>query len=838
MKRLLLWLGGILALLVVTVSALAAYIVFFLDPNDYKQELADLVRKKTDMTLELKGDLAWQLYPNLGLHLGETSLTDPALKETLARVGDAALSVELMPLLAGKASIDAIHVDGAALRFVQYADGRTSWDHLLEKLKSPDEEESKQVAFAIKDLDVKNARLTLVDEKAGVTRDIEQIAVQASDIDPEAEFPLQAQFRFSQKDAAGKTVTADSRVATRVRLDLDAQKHVLSQLDIASQLSGSLLPAPVDVALKAASVSADIKAQQHRAHGLELSLAYRDPRLAAPASLAVKGELLADLAKQQLRLSGLDVQASYQDQGRPAPVTAHLSSDLVADLASGQLSLADIRAQAVLADKALPAAVPATLQAALTANWKQGNADLRGLVLQLAGLRVDGQVSAKLPALAAGGPATQGMSVSGSLQSNVFSPRELMAKLGVAAPVTRDAGVLKRASIRADLAGGEHEFIARNLRLTLDGSNITGEAGVRELPNARLYARLDLDQIDANRYLPPDSAAAPAGKKSDAEATKQAVAGILPVQLLRSQNLDVSLSAGKLDIMTYPISQFRVAATARGGVVNVSELRGSIYSGSFSVPVTIDVRGAQPVITMSPDIRQIDLAPIAKAALKKEVFTGRMNFNGSVKVTGNDADAWIRTAQGPNTLRLDNGLIKGVNVTDALFNALGQYQALLPALTGRDVETLKGKVRDTEIVSMLGETSLSQGVVSNKSMKADLKDIQVGGNGTYNLVTQDVDYRFQLKLDKKYWGDKYAKMAGYEIPVRCNGNLKGSLATLCGLDKQGMQGIVAQMAQARLNEEVDKGKAKLQDKLNERLGDKLNPQQQEAVKQIFDLFKR
>ena len=77
-------------------------------------------------------------------------------------------------------------------------------------------------------------------------------------------------------------------------------------------------------------------------------------------------------------------------------------------------------------------------------------------------------------------------------------------------------------------------------------------------------------------------------------------------------------------------------------------------------------------------------------------------------------------------------------------------------------------------------------------------------------------------------------MAEYAIPVRCNGNLQGSLATLCGLDKAGMEGIVGQIAKARLGEEVEKQKGKLEEKLTE----KLDPAQKEAVKQIFDLFKR
>lgn len=837
MKRILKIIAGVIAVLMLSGAALAAYIVLLLDPNDYKHELANAVKQKTDMDLALTGQLAWQLYPNIGIKLGETALTDPTLKETLVAVQQAAVSVQLMPLLAGNVSVNAVLLDGASVRFVQYADGKTSWDHLLEKLKSPEEEESKKVAFAIDTLDVKNTQLTLVDQKSGVTRTVSKVAVQAQDIDPDQAFPIKAQFQFVQKDAAGKTVLTDNQIETTIALNLDAKQPVLTALSVTSELSGSALPAPMAVMAKADEIKLDLTAQRHRVDALSVDVDYRDPKLKQPATLKLAGNIDADLTKQVIQLAGMTLEANYQDAGRPAPITAKIATQGQVNLASGQASLPKLTINAMLADKSLPKAMPASVSTSLEANWKTGDIRLPSLVAQLAGVRVDSQLVVKLPALATGAsPATQGMSINGSLQTNTFSPRQLMATLGMPAPVTKDPKTLQHLSLSTSISGNETQILASNLRMTLDGSNISGEAGVRELPNARLYARLNLDQLNADNYLPP-ATSAPA-KKADTEATKKAVAGILPVALLRSQNIDVAFSAGALDIMTYPIRQFRVAATARGGVVNVSELRGNIYNGSFSVPANIDVRGAQPVINLNPNIQNIDLGPIAKSALKKDVFTGRMNFNGAVKVVGNDADAWMKTAQGPNTLRLDNGLIKGVNVTDALFNALGQYQALLPALTGRDVETLKGKVRDTEIVSMLGETSLNQGVVSNKSMKADLKDIQVGGSGTYNLVTQDVDYRFQLKVDKKFWGPKYAKMAEYPIPVRCNGNLKGSLATLCGLDQQGMQGLVGQMAQARLNEEVDKGKAKLETKLNEKLGEKLNPQQQEAVKQIFDLFKR
>ena len=798
MKRVLKWITATVALLLVTVSALAAYVVFVLDPNDYKQALTDVVKKKTDMDLALTGNLAWKLYPSIGISLGETTLKDPALQETLVAVKQASVSVELLPLLKGTASVDAVTLDGASVRFVQYADGKTSWDTLLAKLKSPDDNEpSQQVAFNVDSLTISNTELTLIDKAAGLTRRVDKISVQASDIDPQLAFPLSASFDISQVDDAGKNILAKNTLSALITLNLDAQTPHIEDLNLTSDLSGTLLPAPMTLALTAQSIDAALKAQQHAVKGLVLDVTYADP-------------------------------------ARPAPIKASLSADINADVAKGDALVSPLRLTASISDKAFAKPLAITLDSAVAANWLTGDIRIEKLVAMLDALKLEANAAIKLPALANGAAnITEGMRVSGNVRTNTFNPRELMSTLGIAAPVTKDPKALSSVSLSTTLSGDERSVIAQNLRIALDGSTITGEAGVRELPTARLYARLSLDKLNADNYLPPESSAAakaPAGKADP----KKAAEALLPVALLREQNLDIGFKAGALSIMSYPITQLSLQAAARDGLVTVSEFRGQVADGSFSVPATIDVRGAQPVISLKPNLNKIDLGPIAKKALKQDVFAGRMNFNGDVTVRGNTVDSWIASAKGPNTLRLNDGVIKGVNVRDALFNALGQYQAILPALTGRDVETLKSKIGNTDIVSLLGEITLDQGVVRNESMKADLKDIQVGGSGTFNLQTNDVDYRFQLKLDKKYWGDQYAKMADYAIPVRCNGNLQGNMAALCGLDKAGMQGLVGQLAKSRLNEEVEKQKGNLEDKLTE----KLDPAQKEAVKQIFDLFKR
>lgn len=755
--------AALLGIIVLAVSALVGYVLFILDPNDYKPALIDVVKQKTDMDLRLDGQLAWQLYPNIGLSLGKMGLHDPQLNETLLAVEQASVSVKLMPLFSGEAQIDAVNLDGGDVRFMQLADGKTSWDNLIAKLKSPDEEEPSQpVKFDVQQLSISKTQLTLEDRVAKVTRQVSGIEVAAEGIGPNQAFPLTAAFVFKQAAEDGKSLTAANALSAQVNINMDSQKPEVSALQLTSALSGNLLPAPVDIKLEIANILADLVAKKHQVDGVKAQLTYQDP-------------------------------------ARKEPLVADLSANILADLPQGRIDVAE-------------------------------------LALGAMGLTLKGKVRADVPALAnAGTDIMSGLLVTGDLASNTVSPRELMTAAGIAIPATASADVLKRLAVQTRLRADANSVLLSPLQITLDGSNIHGEAGVKSLSDGRLFARLTLDKINIDHYLPPAAPAAKAEEvKPAASKAKKAAEQLLPVDLLRTLNFDVALKAGALTVVTYPIQDLRVTAMANGGLINVSEFKGRVADGSFSVPVLVDVRGAQPVITLKPRLDRINLGPIAKQALNKDVFDGRMNFNGSVVVRGNDADAWLRSAQGPNTLSLNEGVIKGVNVTDALFNALGQYQVLLPMLIGKDVATIKQDIRNTPINTFLGEMTLNQGTVKNESMKADLQDVQIGGSGTYNLLTQDVDYRFQLKLDPKFWSEKHKKMADYPIPVRCNGNLNGPLMSLCGLDQQGMQALMGQVAKERLNEEVGKQQQRLQDKINE----KLKPAEQEAVKQLFQIFQR
>ncbi|HNP03195.1 MAG TPA: AsmA family protein, partial [Agitococcus sp.] len=60
----------VIAILVSGIASLAlafvAFVLFIIDPNDYKTEIYAVVKDKTDMDLAINDRIEWQLWPEIG----------------------------------------------------------------------------------------------------------------------------------------------------------------------------------------------------------------------------------------------------------------------------------------------------------------------------------------------------------------------------------------------------------------------------------------------------------------------------------------------------------------------------------------------------------------------------------------------------------------------------------------------------------------------------------------------------------------------------------------------------------------------------------------------------
>ena len=149
-------LAGLLGLMVIGVAILAATF----NPNDYKQQIIDIVKAKKERTLKLDGDISLAFWPSIGANLGKVSLSEHKGTKEFAAVEGVKVSLALLPLLKKQLIIDTIYIDGARADIVRYKDGTTNFDDLLSK----DEEESETVKFDIDGIIITDSAASFTDE--------------------------------------------------------------------------------------------------------------------------------------------------------------------------------------------------------------------------------------------------------------------------------------------------------------------------------------------------------------------------------------------------------------------------------------------------------------------------------------------------------------------------------------------------------------------------------------------------------------------------------------------------------------------------------------------------
>jgi AsmA protein len=129
MKILKYTLYAIVGLVVLVVLAIVVAVATF-DPNQYKGELAKVVKDKTGRTLTVDGKIGLTFYPSIGVAVGKTTLSERNSAKTFARIDDVKVSLAVLPLLSKQVVIDRVILSGLNVDLVQDKDGKTNFADL------------------------------------------------------------------------------------------------------------------------------------------------------------------------------------------------------------------------------------------------------------------------------------------------------------------------------------------------------------------------------------------------------------------------------------------------------------------------------------------------------------------------------------------------------------------------------------------------------------------------------------------------------------------------------------------------------------------------------------
>jgi len=753
----------IASIVIVLIIASLIALPFVVDPNDYKQQISEQVEKATGRKLSLQGDIGLSVFPWIALELGPLSLSNAKgfNAEQFAKVEAAEIRIKLLPLLKKQLEMDTVVLDGLVLNLEKNKAGTTNWDDLTgsdkkastEQSATPSKTESNGTpalaAVTIAGVQLTNANILWSDATNGQNVRLEKFNLNTDPLSPGKPTAVEMDFSLvSSKPQATVHVALDSKVM----VDLENQHYALSDLTLKTQADGKELPFS----------SADIE---------------------------LTGDINADMVKQLVAINNL-VLAAKVNKDQQA-IDAKLTTNVTANLANQQTQLNAVNLSATITDPNLPTGkADLKLTSDLAADMQKQTLTLSALALEVYDLIINADVSANK--IMSDNPA-----FSGQLKVQPFNLRQLAKNLAIELPVMADDTTLELVEIDTNFTGSSKNFDAKQLKLTLDQTNLTGQFAVTDFAKSALKFALVIDEIDADRYLPPASeqqAAAPPA------ATAAAGASELPLETLRQINAQGTFDIGKLKISGTQSEKIHLQINAADGLIKLSPMSANLYQGQYQGNVNLDARGKSLKLSIDESLKGVQAGPLLKDLQGDDKISGVANAHVKLSGVGANIDQIKQTLTGNGNFSFTDGALKGINIAESIRKAKA-------ALKGQTLPESDQPVK-TDFSALTGSFTATNGIIDNQDLLAMSPLLRINGAGNVDLPKEGIDYGLKVSIvgtSKGQEGKSLDELKGLTIPVKITGTFTEPKPTV----------DLASILKDKATQEV---KAKVADKLKDKVG--------------------
>ncbi|MES2182319.1 MAG: AsmA family protein [Pseudomonadota bacterium] len=708
-------LGGLISVMLIVMAIVAATF----NPNDYKQQIIDLVQAKKSRTLKLDGDIKLAFWPKIGADLGKVSLSEHQGSAEFAAVDSVKVSLALLPLLKKQLIVDTVYVDGVRANIVKYKDGTTNFDDLLSK-----EEESTTIKFDIDGVNVTNSAASYSDEGTGAKYSITKLNLKTGHVALAEPVDLETDFSVTANQPA---IAANAKLKGNFLVDPETKHFSVKNLD--ASIKGDVLGGK-DVNITAnGNIDAKPETKEFLVDGLKLAAngqfsgAKLTINLSAPELKALKDEVtskettvslmqekgsdtfkanmvLADIKGSPKALQSSGITGDIAGVQGKRTINGKFSSPFNGNLENLIFDLPKLVGNLDIKDPALPnGAVQGNFNLSLHTDAKQelvnSKFDLKVDSTQLNG-DVD-VVSFKKPNIKfnLNADTLDLNKLLGTSNADKTKPAEKTASSQKPTDLSALKNLLLDGKIKIGnllyekyhLAGLNVAVKADGEKLTLSGLNvkfddsqIKGNLGISQFSKPLYTFDIDIDTLDVDRYV--SSSAAPADSKASGKSTD--------LSALKALNADGSLRIGNLKYGKTKASNIRIDLKADGQKLSLSplavkvddsQINASVGITRFNDPiysfnVNIDKLDADKYITKSdkPATKNTGDTPIDLSALKK------LNASGEAKI------GWLKLAN-VKTTNVDIGLKAADGIATISPFSASLYQGSMSGILKVDART-------------------------------------------------------------------------------------------------------------------------------------------------------
>jgi AsmA protein len=716
-----------------------AYVAATFNPNEYKPQIIQAVKDKKQRILRLDGNIKLSFFPSIGADLGKVSLSEYNSDKEFAAIDGAHVSLALLPLLSKQVVVNEVDISGLKATLVKFKNGKTNIDDLLGKDEGKPQgateigSGNKPLKFDIASVRVEKTELNYRDENTGA--------------------------QYGLKDFNLKT----GRIANNIPAKVDFSTLIQSnqpKLDISTQLK--------------ATITFDLDKQLYKVEGMDLQVkgsALNITNLLVQAS----GDASANLATQEFSTKKLTISATGV-KGK---------DNFDAKLDAPALSIAkDKFSGDKLTFNTKVDGVSGNIVASLTMHGLEGNAQSfksSALTLELAMKQPEQTFKVNLSS-----------PVSGNFEVRQFN----LPDLAVTVNATGDK--LPNKSVSSEMKGSVHVDANRqSVQVSLAGgllqSQVKAKIAVNKFDNPAISFDVDVDQFDADLYLPKK----PQGVEAKTKVNPSTEAP-LDLSALKKLNLEGSLHIGMLKAANVKTSQLRLDVKAHKGTVNLSPLSANLYQGSVNGSVTVNAAQVVPSFVVDEKLSGVNIAPLLKDVANFDMLEGKGNVVFNLRTQGNTVSALKKALNGGMSLNLVDGAVKGINIAKTLRSAGN--------MLGKQSQTQAASQDEkTDFSEMKASFKVNNGVAHNDDLSLKSPLLRLSGNGDIDIGNSSINYLAKATLAGTLQGQGGKdSVGGITVPVRLTGPFADLKYTL------DFGAMVSDAVKQKVQTEV---KTKLQDQL-------------------------
>lgn len=415
--------------------------------------------------------------------------------------------------------------------------------------------------------------------------------------------------------------------------------------------------------------------------------------------------------------------------------------------------------------------------------------------------------------------------ITGRVNIPQFSPRKLMKELAMEVPPTADGDVLKQFAATFQLAATANSVALNNIDLKLDDTSISGQTKVINFSQPAITFNFDIDDINADRYLPPKSEKS----ESTPAATPATAAGKatteLPLDTLRKLNANGTIKIGQLKINGAKAKGIEVNVRGKNGIIQSKQTINSLYQGNYHGNFKLDARGNVAKISLNETLSNINVEPLLMDTTGKSQISGTAQLKAQLTGRGIDPDSLKKSLNGTIDALFTDGAVKGINI-------IKMVRDVRTALKG-NVDNASNENDKTEFSELKFAAKVDNGVVNNHELSVKSPFLRVNGSGNVNLANENIDYQIIAKLVSSLdgqGGTDIKELSGVPVAI----DITGTLSDLAY--KPNLEAMLQEKQKALIEEKKKKLEAKIDEKkqeLIEKLDKKLGP---DAGKLLDNLF--